>query len=859
MRLFPLPVQFTLFLGLQVALSVGLLLFLQQSHEAQQKRINQATEQFIQAQQSLDQLQQSHARATLAAEQHIISMESGSRIQVDQSANALKDLAEQIERASRYAALRNQHGGLAMELAANIRTQADRLIEAAERAGERSQSELLRAQQRFVEQTANIHQNGFIPLRHASVVQLHEQASGLRRDGERAASYSSNVVITFIGAQILLLGLIFWLLSHQISSLAKLTRKVVAGDKVRDIPHQKRHDALGKIARAVQQFQSSVIALSNSREQMQAILKRHETEASSRKKAEKQLELTASIFDEVQEAVIVTDVSGYVERANPAAFDLLGVDHITLNQKPILNVLLEASSMVTEPLWQHVMENREWASEVEFTRETDNKKLTLLASVRLIGAAREKKGHVIVVLNDITEIRQNEQKMRFLAEKDPATGLFNRAYFTSLIDQHLAKHPDQPLAVIEIKVGAFNTIDETIGRTIAEQSLKTIAEKLSDHSESTFGIARTDADKLAFVQQGTNEQELQKQATALVKRILKQLEASFEVSGYHIEANPSLAVAHYPLEAQSGDDLLRVADIGINRVVEQGGGVLLTHAGDYSAELKRRFALQQALPQALQNREIRVVYQPQINLANGKLTGFEVLMRWRHNGEWISPGEFIPLAEDSGEIAEFTNWAMLQACKRVAEWRRYVGQELSIAINIPPQLLLREHIEKTLLAHAKAANLPPSSIVLEITESSFGQDPKLMVNVLHRLAMAGFGIAIDDFGTGHSSLAYISSLPVTKIKIDKVFVDNIAEDTEAAKLLESILVMAETMEFDIVIEGVETKGQMLTLKRTGRRLLIQGFYFSKPESEEYWDATFYDGSMPDYDIPDVKPQPRLQP
>jgi len=678
----------------------------------------------------------------------------------------------------------------------------------------------------------------------------------LIRRGDHTASQVINAIMMFIGLQIVLLGLIFWLLSRQISTLAKITHRIVEGENVRSIPHQKRADALGKIARSVQQFRSSVVALSNSREQMKAMLKRHDHESMTRKQAEKQLKLTASIFDEVHEAVIVTDVSGYVERANPAAQDLLGVDTITLNQQPILNLLLDKSEKVINPIWQHVLDNGEWQSEIDYTRSADKKTLILMASVRLIGTARENKGHVIVVLNDFTDIRQKERQMQFLAEKDPATQLLNRHHFIHLIDQHLAQNPKQATALVQIKVGAFTTIDETIGRHVAEEALTAIADRVDDTVHNHSGIARTDTDKLAFIIFDQDEETLQNHAAELIRQILDSLEPSFEIRGYHIEANPSIAVAHYPLEAQNADDLLRVADNGINRVLEQGGGALLNHAGDYSEQLERRFWLQQALPKALQNNEIRVVYQPQVNIANGRLTGFEALMRWRHNGEWISPDEFIPLAEQSEAIAEFTTWAMAQACSRVAEWRRNVGQDLNISINIPPQLLLREHIEKTLLAHAKAANLPPSSIVLEITESSFGQDPKLMVNVLHRLAMVGFGIAIDDFGTGHSSLAYISSLPVTKIKIDKVFVDKIEDNADAAKLLESILVMAETLEFDTVIEGVETESQMRILKATGRRLLIQGYYFSKPESEEFWDATFYQGTIPEYTVPDVKPQPR---
>ena len=229
-------------------------------------------------------------------------------------------------------------------------------------------------------------------------------------------------------------------------------------------------------------------------------------------------------------------------------------------------------------------------------------------------------------------------------------------------------------------------------------------------------------------------------------------------------------------------------------------------------------------------------------------------MRWqRANGEWISPADFIPLAEESGLIAPLTEWAFDQVCRRLRDWSTQSGTPLVMAVNIPPKLLLRDDIEKQLTAVVRKHGLSPSSVVLEITESDLNQGSELLNSKLEQLAMLGFNVAIDDFGTGHSSLARLAYLPISKIKIDKEFVDRIEGEEESRRLLGSILSMAHKLELEVVVEGVENEAQINILRDFDTRITIQGYYFEKPQPEDYWDGVFMSGAIAPYKLPDRPP------
>ncbi len=857
MRLLPLPLQFLLFIFAQLALSAGLVFYLGNLAQSNVDTFANASRGFVETHKSIEQIRNEYASIAAKVELEVAEFSPGARRDVSDLRTELNQIASAVRGSVALSALRENQPGAINRLADSIEAQADSLVEANQNVSGASRTEVERIQSRLAEQRAAIMTDGFGGLIDAANIELEDTMQGIRSANSAVTENYQLVLLVFIVLQAVLLMLVLWLTNRQIRQLADITERIVAGEQASAGAQQKRRDQLGRIARAVQQFRSSLVNLSNSREQLQAMLKKHDKEALSRRRAEESLALTASVFDEVQEAVLVTDIQGIVSRANPAAEKLLAMSTTKLSERPLLEILLDQPDRVIAPIWKHVLENGEWTSEIEFTRPDDGKTLTALVSIRLVGEAREKRGHVIVVINDHTEIRARENEILALARQDPVTDRLNRGYFVQQVDNRIQSDPDGPFALVALGLDGFTSFNEALGRRFGDSILRAIGDRLAEIVPPDSLLARIDGDQFAFLVFPDKGEELKIRADEIMRQVHAHVTRRLELAGYRLDIQASVSSAQFPAEGRSAEELLRITDNGLSQAKAQGGNCIIGHAEGHTQAAQRRFELTQALGKALGNREMRVYYQPQVSLASGSLVGFEALLRWRYRGDWISPGEFIPLAEEHNLIGEFTEWALTNACRRVADWKRQAGQELSISINLPPQLLLLDKFEERLIQLAREAGLPTSAVVLEITESDFGSDPTLLAERLHQLAMHGFAIAIDDFGTGHSSLAYLNKLPISKLKIDKQFVDEIEHDEESLKLLESILAMAEKLEFDVVIEGVETQQQLVELRKFGSRLHIQGFVFSRPFDEDYWDGEFMHGKIPSYPVPEIQPSRRL--
>lgn len=853
MRLLPLPLQFLIFILAQLALSAGLVFYLGNLAQSNVETFAEASRGFVETHKSIEQIRNEYAGIAAKVEREAAGFAPGARRNVSSLRTELTQIASAIRGSVALAPLRENHPGAINRLADSIETQARSLIEANQDVASAQRDEIARIQTRLADQRAAIMTDGFGGLIDAANDELEETMRAIRGANAAVTDNYQLVLIVFVALQALLLMLVLWLTNHQIRQLAEITERIVAGQQASAGSHQRRRDQLGRIARAIQQFRSSLVSLSNSREQLQAMLKKHDKESLSRRRAENSLALTASVFDEVQEAVLVTDIQGFVSRANPAAESLLEMSTTKLAERPLLEILLDQPGHVVAPIWKHVLDKGEWRSEIEFTRPEDDKTLIALVSIRLVGEPREKRGHVIVVINDHTEVRARENQVLALARQDRVTDRLNRGYFVQQVDAQIQTHPDQPFALVALGLDGFTAFNEALGRRFGDRILRVIGDRLAEFTDSRALLARIDGDEFAFLVFADNAAELEARVDETMREAHAHITQRVELAGYRLDIRASVTSAQFPSEGQTAEELLRITDNGLSQAKAEGGNRIIGHAEGHTHAAQRRFELTQALGKALGNRELRVHYQPQVSLASGTLVGFEALMRWRYRGDWISPAEFIPLAEEHNLIGEFTEWALNNACRRVSDWQRQAGQELTISINVPPQLLLLDKVDERLINLAKTAGLPTSSIVLEITESDFGSDPTLLAERLHQLAMHGFAIAIDDFGTGHSSLAYLTNLPISKLKIDKQFVDEIERSEDARKLLESILAMAEKLEFEVVVEGVETPQQLIELRKFGNRLQIQGFVFSRAFDEDYWDGEFMLGNIPSYPVPEIQP------
>ncbi|ANJ66957.1 hypothetical protein A9404_05800 [Halothiobacillus diazotrophicus] len=861
MRSLPLSIQFLLFLGLQIALSVGLVFYLNTLADSNYQTFQRASAGFVESSKTIESLRKAFAQTSADIEQVVASLRPGERIDVRAQVVSLQQLAAAVRTDVALDNLRSSAYGQIKQLSDSIDHQAQLLIEAAAKAAAAGPAEVRDLQTKLRVERNRIMVDDFGGLITAANNNLEDTMLLLRGSTATLSQQYRTLLILFIVLQIGLMVTALLYFNHQLKQLADITDRLIDGEAAAALPQQKRHDQIGRLARAVQHFRTTLITLSDSREQLKAILKKHDQETLNRRKAEKQLALAASVFDNVQEAVLLTDMTGHVIRANQAALDLLKSTEKELGSKPLLHFLLKGSEQIVEPLWTQVLEHGRWQGEVAFQPDSGSTPITAQISIKLVGEAREGRGHVIVVLNDHTEIRNREAEMIFLAQQDVVTGLYNRHYFSSQGEARIAGRPGDTFGLILVGLDNFKAVNDALGHRDGDRVLCEIGRRLSEIVSADAALARVGGDEFAFFVTPSDDDNLEKETIDKAQEALTVIRQPLQIGGYHITLKASAGMSLFPNDADNIEDLLKTNDIALHMAKSQGGNQLYVRGTQAHSQARRRFVLQQALEKALGNRELRLVYQPQVSLASGEIVGFEVLMRWRHGGEWISPNEFIPLAEENDLISQFTEWAFTEGCKRIREWQRQTDKQFMLSINIPPRLLLIDKIDQRLDAIARKESLSLSSINLEITESSFGSDPGLMSTQLHQLAMRGFTIAIDDFGTGYSSLAYLSSLPISKIKIDKKFVDNIYSNRESYKLLGSILAMAQSLEFDVVIEGVEEEKQLLLLKKLDVRMDVQGFVFEPPQNEDFWEGMFINNRVPTYPVPEImstkslKPQP----
>jgi diguanylate cyclase (GGDEF)-like protein len=427
----------------------------------------------------------------------------------------------------------------------------------------------------------------------------------------------------------------------------------------------------------------------------------------------------------------------------------------------------------------------------------------------------------------ILQLNTARERARHLATHDQLTGLANRSLFHDRLAQAVsaARRSRQRLAVLFLDLDGFKSINDTLGHAVGDGLLRGIARRLASCLRETDTAARLGGDEFAVLL--TNlAGELD--AATVARKLLSALGEPLQFRQQSTTIRCSIGIASFPRDAQDAEALLKRSDTAMYHAKERGGNRFDFYTEDMNAAIQRRVALEDRLRIALDQNEFLVHYQPQFDLTRGRIIGAEALLRWKHPElGLVSPGQFLPIAEETGLIVPLGDWILRTACEQNARWNREGHRGLRVSVNVSSQQFLEPGLADVVKSALEQAHLAPISLELEITESSLLRDVEVTVNTLRRLKDLGVRLAIDDFGTGYSSLAYLKRLPIDVLKIDQSFIRTLTTDPADATITQTIVQLASGLNLSTIAEGVETLEQLLLLGSYGCSRM-QGFLFGKP-------------------------------
>jgi diguanylate cyclase (GGDEF)-like protein/PAS domain S-box-containing protein len=429
---------------------------------------------------------------------------------------------------------------------------------------------------------------------------------------------------------------------------------------------------------------------------------------------------------------------------------------------------------------------------------------------------------------DVTDRRAADERIAYLATRDPLTELPNRVLLADRLAQAIAgaQRNQRALAVLFVDLDRFKNINDSLGHEVGDLVLKGAAARLLGCVRQGDTLARLGGDEFLVVLEGLRHAE---DAVQVAAKVLSTLSQPFDIAGHRLFTSCSIGVSIFPDDAADERALMRNADIAMYHAKERGRGNYQFYSSDMNNRAVERLNLETALRLALERGEFVLHYQPQVDIRSSCIVGMEALIRWQHPA-WglLAPDKFIPVAEESGLIEPLGEWTLHNACRQAREWQLIGLPPLKIAVNISARQLQRpfEFCRKALDA-IQHAGLDPALVELEMTETLLLQNAEENISALNELGRRKVRIAVDDFGTGYSSLSYIKQLPIDTLKIDRSFTRNLPDDDEGLAIVQATVAMGHKLGLRITAEGVETREQLAALRRM-RCDEYQGYLFSRP-------------------------------
>jgi diguanylate cyclase (GGDEF)-like protein/PAS domain S-box-containing protein len=536
-----------------------------------------------------------------------------------------------------------------------------------------------------------------------------------------------------------------------------------------------------------------------------------------------------AVLDNVNEGIIVMDSNGIITSLNTAAENIFGYTTAEIIQKEFKTLLSDENSDLSGIYKAYSGENETDPSfgvireVVGLRKDFSAFPLELKTSQIII----QNRLVFITTARDITDRKDAEQRINYMASHDSLTKLPNRTLLQDRIQQTLAhnKRRNQRAAVIFIDLDKFKVINDTLGHDVGDGLLQQASERLVAGVRSEDTVARQGGDEFIILLTAIGQPE---DAGTIAHKIIESMTMPFVVKGKELHIGASVGIAIYPDDGEDMESLLKNSDIAMYHAKESGRGNYQFFSPQMNEKAAEKQSLNGDLRYATERNELFLVYQPVVDMVTGHMVGMEVLLRWQHPElGLISPVKFIPLAEESGLILPIGEWVFRSACKQMKAWQTQGYEVPRLAINLSAKQFRQKSLADTIERILKETGVESRFIGLEVTESMLLQNIEEVVATLLRLSNMGLEISIDDFGTGYSSLSYLKRLPINKIKIDKTFIDDVATHQDDAQIVIAIIAMAHGLSMKVVTEGVETNAQLEFLRKH-KCEQYQGYLYSKP-------------------------------
>ncbi len=432
------------------------------------------------------------------------------------------------------------------------------------------------------------------------------------------------------------------------------------------------------------------------------------------------------------------------------------------------------------------------------------------------------------------QVKVKQQYLEFAAHHDPLTHLPNRLMFEDKLKRTVlnALENSEPFIVYLVDLDNFKFFNDQYGHLVGDKMVAEIGNRLQSMMQDIDLVARLDGDEFVVIQKNTDDRQ---SAEEIARRIMSMAIAPYEYRGFTLKAAVSVGISCFPKDVNDshdeelmGEEIVNNAAVALQEAKSNGKNQYQLFNEKMRSRLTARIRMEQDLKLALQENQFEVYYQPKIDIASRKVTGAEALVRWKHPTRgFVSPEEFVPVAEEAGMIIELGEWILRTACKEIRKLHQLGFGNLHIAVNISTVQFTDGNLLPMVSKALKDTKLPPRFLELEITESAVMHDPEEVINSLHELSRFGLGLAIDDFGTGYSSLAYLKRFPVHTLKIDRAFITDISSDSDDVAIVEAVLGLGKHFNMKVVAEGVEDEDQLTFLEIQGCDI-AQGYFISKP-------------------------------